>query len=287
MNAKISPPLLLVLLATSNCLAQSLPGANLSITGIPAFPQSLVDRTNQYLNVRSAGFAGWDASGNGMYVTTRFGNTTQVHVVESPGAARQQITFFEEPVSRAAGDPRVDRRGFLFMKDVGGGEFYQMFYFDRATGTYAMLTDGSSRNEGMRWSPKGSYIAFSSTRRNKRDTDVWIMEPDAANKPRLLTDKDGSWAVETWSPDERQVLVSHGVSANESHPYLVDLSTREMKSLEDQADRKAAYGNFEWSADGKTIYFTTDLETEYQALYAYDVASGKRTTVLSHADWDI
>ena len=32
------------------------------------------------------------------------------------------------------------------MKDVGGGEFFQLYRYDLATGDMTLLTDGKSRN---------------------------------------------------------------------------------------------------------------------------------------------
>ncbi|MQY62794.1 MAG: hypothetical protein GH143_00550, partial [Calditrichaeota bacterium] len=64
-----------------------------------------------------------------------------------PGGARRQLTFFKEPVRSAAVRPAGQKSGLLFTKDVGGSEFYQIFYFDLATGHHTLLTDGTSRNE--------------------------------------------------------------------------------------------------------------------------------------------
>ena len=35
---------------------------------------------------------------------------------------------------------------FVFSKDIGGGEFFQGYRFDLATGAVTLLTDGKSRN---------------------------------------------------------------------------------------------------------------------------------------------
>jgi len=100
---------------------------NVVIEGIPDIPPELQARLQQYQNVRSAGFSGWDASGKGMFITTRFGETGQIHYVAFPGGARTQLTFFNEPVGGVSVRPNVNNQGFLFRKDVGGGENYQIY----------------------------------------------------------------------------------------------------------------------------------------------------------------
>src|SRR5207302_377095 len=80
-----------------------------------------------------------------MLVGTRFGDAQQLHRVRLPGGARTQLTFFADPVSGASYQPG-DGRYIVLSKDVGGGEFFQKYRYDVATGDVALLTDGKSRN---------------------------------------------------------------------------------------------------------------------------------------------
>ena len=45
----------------------------------------LVERLNQYMNVRSAAFVGWAPDGSGILIRTRFGRSSQLHRVYQPG----------------------------------------------------------------------------------------------------------------------------------------------------------------------------------------------------------
>ncbi len=91
---------------------------NLVMEDVPPIPQSIVADLNRYQNTRSAGFRGWDKDGQGIFVSTRFGDVSQVHYVGKPGGARTQVTFFDEPVSGISRQPGGDR--FLFSMDAGG-----------------------------------------------------------------------------------------------------------------------------------------------------------------------
>lgn len=265
--------------------AQVLPGDNLEVTGVPPIPKSLIERTNQYQNVRGAGVLDFDPAG-GLYISTRFGNTAQVHHVAMPGGARRQLTFFDEPVSGASPDPRPGRAGFVFSRDAGGGEFYQLYYFDRNSGQSTLLTDGKSRNSGANWSHGAGVFAFSSNRRNGTDTDVWIMNPDAPGEARSLTQSEGSWYPTEWSPDDKRLVITRYVSANDSRPYILTLESGEMTPLFEEG-KPVSYGGFDWTPDGRTLFYTSDEDGEFDQLHAYEVATGRRMNLTPDLRWSI
>ena len=102
---------------------------NLVVENIPSLPDSYIPETKNYTEARSAGFVDWHPLRKEMLVSTRFGNTNQIHFVKMPGGDRKQITFFDEPVSSATFDP-VNGDYFLFLKDMGGNEFSQIYRYD-------------------------------------------------------------------------------------------------------------------------------------------------------------
>ncbi|MDZ7290541.1 MAG: prolyl oligopeptidase family serine peptidase [candidate division KSB1 bacterium] len=279
--------LVVVLGVCSLLFAQPREVGNLVIDGIPDIPQRIIDRMNQYQNVRSAAFLGWNPNGPGILILTRFAETSQIHYVEHPGGARQQLTFFKEPVAGGIYYPGPDRRGFLFSMDVGGAEFFQIFYFDLQTGQWTLLTDGKSRNLGGLWSHDGKWIAYSSTLRNGRDTDVRVMSLDKPGTSDLLTELPGSWSALDWSPDNSKLLIEHSVSANESHLYWCETATKKLTPINPQKDKKIAYGAASWSKDGRGVYYTSDETGEFRQLTYYELMTGKKTVITSNIPWDV
>jgi dipeptidyl aminopeptidase/acylaminoacyl peptidase len=267
--------------------AQSLPTENLEVQGIPEIPQTVIEKTSQYVDMRSTGYAGWNRLGEGMYVTTRLKNTNQIYFLAAPGGELEQVTDFEEPVRGISQDRRKGKNGFIFMKDVGGGETYQMNYFDRSTGKHHMISDGKSRYSGPTWTESGSWIAFSSNKRNGKDTDVWMMNPDKPEEAKIVTKREGAWYAGDWSPDESKLLVVQYVSANISRAYIVDIASGEMKSLRAEAKGDVSFGGVEWGKEGKTVYYTSDEEGEYKSLYSYDVATGNVKPLVPGSKWDV
>ena len=259
---------------------------NLVIEDIPEIPQRIVERMLRYRNTRSAGINDWDPAGEGMLISTRFAETTQIHYVENPGGARRQITFFSEPVGGGSMCPDPHTRGFLFAKDVGGGEFYQIFYFDLDSGEYTMLTDGASRNGAAKWSNKGDRFTYYSTKRNGRDWDLFLSDLENPQQAKPILQEDGAWVPVDWSPDDNRLLVMKQVSINESYYYVLDIESGELTQI-NPTEKKIGYGSAVWAKDGKGIFITSDETGEFKSLKYYDLDKKTFTDLTAEIAWDI
>ncbi len=267
------------------------PNENLIVEGVPPIPQALADQADRYTNFRSAFFASWHPTKREMLISTRFADTFQIHQVKMPGGARTQLTFYVDDV-RSAQYPPKGGDSFVFSKDIGGGEFYQLYRYDDATGAVTLLTDGKSRNTGEVWSNDGKKIAYSSTRRDGKDVDIWLSEPAHPDDPKsnrmLAQMTGGGWGALDWSPDDKQILVLEEISANETYLWVMDASSGEKTLLTPKGGaEKIAYGSAKFSKDGKGIYLTTDKGSEFQRLAYLDLASKKYTFLTDHIHWDV
>jgi dipeptidyl aminopeptidase/acylaminoacyl peptidase len=229
--------------------------------------------------------ADWDPSGRGLVVLTRFGETMQVHHVASPGAARRQLTFFHEPVGGVRVDP-ARRDGFLFGMDRGGGEFYQLYWYELATGKRTLITDGKSRNESLIVAPRGGTIAYVSTRRNGKDFDLWVGRPEPGGT-RLARELEGRWEVIDFSDDGRRLLLSRFVSVNERHLHVYELESGRLDEIDPTGDQKVAYEVGGFGPGGRGVYFASDRDSEVLRLTHLDLATGKREVLTPDARWDV
>src|SRR5271154_1279947 len=82
------------------------PNENLVVEGIPPISASLVEKADRYTNFRSAAFVSWHPTKREMLITTRFGDTFQIHEVKMPGGARTQLTFYRDDVRSARYPPK-------------------------------------------------------------------------------------------------------------------------------------------------------------------------------------
>src|SRR5262245_54710585 len=264
------------------------PADNLVTENIPKIPASLVEGVGRYTEFRAAGLADWHPTKREMLIATRFGDTAQIHQVKFPGGARTQLTFFPDSVGGARYQPKQGNY-FVFVKGSGGNERFQAYRYDVATGNVTLLTDGKSRNSGGVWSNGGDKLAYSSTRRNGDDNDVYLMDPADPKSDRLLLEVKGfGWEAVDWSPDDSKILLAEYVSANESYLWLLDSGSGAKTLITPKNGIETiAHGRGKFSKDGKGLYVTTDKDAEFQRLAYLDLGTKKHTFLTDHVKWDI
>ena len=228
---------------------------NLVVDGIPAISNSIIGEVKSYTESRGASLIAWHPNKKEMLISTRFGNSNQLHSVKMPSGDRQQITFFDEPVGGAIYEPHHGDY-FIFNKDLGGNEFSQLLKFDMKSKKITLLTDGKrSQNGGVVWNKKGNQIAYASTSRNGGDRDVYIMDPnDLQSNKLVLENKGGGWGIVDWSVNDEQLLIQEGLSVNESRLYTLDLKTGIKTRLLPEKDERTTYQGVAYARDGKGIF---------------------------------
>ncbi|MFN2499055.1 MAG: prolyl oligopeptidase family serine peptidase [Pyrinomonadaceae bacterium] len=264
------------------------PSDNLVVEGLPSIPASLADEVGRYTEFRSASISSWHPLRREMLMSTRFGDTNQIHLLKMPGGARTQLTFSPERSGAASYRPKTGD-SFVFNRDNGGNEFFQYYRYDFAEGGVTLLTDGKSRNTGWNWSNAGDRAVYTSTRRNGSDTDLYVINPSDPKTDRILLQlSGGGWGVTDWSPDDRKLLLAEGVSANESYIWLVDVATGEKTLLTPKGNvDKVSYGQARFSKDGRGIYLTTDKDSEFMRLVYMDLATRQQTFLSNQIKWDV
>jgi dipeptidyl aminopeptidase/acylaminoacyl peptidase len=263
------------------------PNGNLVLDGVPPVAVDLAETAGRYGTYRDATIADWSPSRREMLISTRFGDTPQLHLVTMPGGARKQLTFFSDAVTAARFHPKQDDY-FIFMKDTGG-ECYQLYRYEFATRKIRLMTDGKSRNRLGPFSSDGERLAYTSNRRNGNDMDLWVLDPDEARSPRLLTQLHGrGWLALDWSPDDKVILVKEEISINESHLWLVETLTGKRSSLFPRdSQHKVAIGEARFSKDGAGIYLISDEDSEFSRLTYLDLANRQKIALSPAIDWDV
>jgi dipeptidyl aminopeptidase/acylaminoacyl peptidase len=266
--------------ATPEVPALPVPAA-LTAEQMPPVPLELAARVRPYLESRGAGFAGWDPNTRAVLINTRFANVSQLHRVAMPMGARTQISFEAEPVSGSYAPTKGDV--LLVAKDRGGDEYYQLHTLK--DGRLTLLTDGKSRNEPNAWSKDGELVAFSSTRRNGVDSDLYVMDPRNPASARIVHEsKGGGWALVAFAPGNARAYVADYKSVQDVDLYTLDFATGAMTAIGDPK-AEIAYSGLEIAPDG-TLWVTSDQGSDFQRLGRLDPASGAFTPV-SKEQWDV
>ena len=261
---------------------------NLVIERIPPLRASYISEVKSYTESRSAILVDWNPVKKEMLISTRFANSNQLHYIKFPGGDRKQITFFDEPVTSAIFDP-IKGEYFLFLKDIGGNEFSQIYRYDLINNKVTLLTDGKrSQNGGIQWNNKGDLIAYGSTKRNGQDRDIYIMNPlDPGYDRRTIENSGGGWGVIDWSPDDSYLLLEEGISVNENRLYQVNTTTGNKIRLLPEKDERSTYSGICYSKDGKGIYLITNKQGEFNQLAYFDLSTRKLKFITGSIPWDV
>ncbi|MEA3004188.1 MAG: hypothetical protein QOH81_2976 [Sphingomonadales bacterium] len=257
--------------------------AALVADGIPPVPDRLAEATRPYMEFRTAALQGWNPRTRGIAITTRFGNTSQVHEVAAPMGMRRQITFEADTIAGAS-YARGKGDVLVVQKDVGGNEFWQIYRLEG--GRLVLITDGKSRNQINAWSHDGRWLAYTSTRRNGTDSDIYIVDPRDRTTDRLLARvAGGGWALLDFAPDGRTAIVANYLSVNKSDLYRLDVASGRMTPIGDHR-LQIAYGGAGFAPDGR-LWVTSDEGSDYQRLGTLDPASGRFRPVVRDIPWDV
>ncbi|MFH1132230.1 MAG: S9 family peptidase [Pseudomonadota bacterium] len=257
-----------------------------TLNGIPSLPKHIRKQMNRYLNERFSIFEGWDERSDGILILTRFANTTQVHRVRQPMGAREQLTFFPEPVERASWVPNSLDNSLLIQIDRGGSENYQLYRVELLESKTNKLTDAKSRTADFLWSPKG-LLAYCNNSRNGRDFDIYISNATSPKDAKLVLKVDGMWTPLDFSPDERQLLLQQYVSLNESALHILDLNSGKATRITPETDKNIAYRNAVWAKNGKGIFLTSDRGGEFVQLHYLDLAKKTFAPLSDKIPWNV
>jgi len=260
---------------------------NLVVEGVPTPTTELKGNVARYLEFRAAAFNDWHPTKREMIITTRFADATQLHLVKTPGGARRQLTFFAEPVVGGLFDPQAGDF-IVFLQDTGGAEFFQLYRYDFADGRVTLLTDGKSRNLDPSWSKDGKLLAYTSTRRNGRDTDIYVMNPRDPKSDRMLAQVEGGgWRIHDWSWDGAKLLLGEYISINKSRLHLCDARSGKVELLTPKSAEKVAWPAGSFARDGSSLFVSTDQDSEFLRLCRFELATRKLTPLSGSVRGDV
>ncbi len=262
------------------------PPAAIETEGVPPVPPELSAQLARYQAVRSARFLDWHPAGDGILVLSQLGPLHQLYLVARPGAQPRQLTAGDEPVS---GGRYLPDGAVLFSRGRGGDENFQIFELDPKSDldklpAERLLTDGKSRNLLMRPSPDGKRVVFSSTKRNGRDADLYVLDREKRSPAEMLFQVEReTWALADWLEDQKKAVLVRTISNSESYGVLLDLASRKIEPCAAetpapggvQGRQKVSRTDFEAGAGGRSLFFLSDARGEFRELARLDLASGR------------
>lgn len=243
---------------------------------------------SRYLKIRGAYGASFSPDGLRVSFLTSITGVPQLWEVPVSGGWPEQLTFHEERVSGAKYSPTQDR--IAFSMDVGGNERMQIFMLDRRTGIETNLTrDPEAIHYFGGFSRDGARIAYTATRRNGTDFDIYVQEVGQAGEepgePRLVWEVSGYHSIAAWGHDDTYLVVSRHGSNLDNDLYRLDLETGESKHLTPH-EGEARFGAVNVAKNGETAFIATDRDGEFLRLARLDMETQK-LEYLTKDDWDV
>jgi len=186
----------------------------------------------------------------------------------------KQIAFVSAtagPEADANGDPMVITRylykptAFEGLTRFNDNRRLHIFVVDVATKQVRQLTHGNYYEHSIDWSPPGDEILFISNRGPDADRffnyDLFAVKL-ADGSIRQLTDTKNAEYQPKWSPDGKMLaysatarpLTSSETTMEDTHVWLMNSDGSNRRELGGSVDNRQ--GPPEWSADGKSVYFT-------------------------------
>jgi dipeptidyl aminopeptidase/acylaminoacyl peptidase len=221
----------------------------------------------RYLKVRSAYGASWSPEGLRVSFLTDITGVAQVWEVAAGGGWPDQLTFHDERVMGAGYSPADD--ALLFSMDTGGNERSQLFLVREGRETN-LTRDPEAIHYAGGFSPDGGRIAYTATRRNGTDFDVYIQELDG--DPEVAWEVTGYHIIADWSPDGSFIIVSRQYSNLDNDLYKLDLKSGEPVLLT-RHEREARFTGACVTQDGASVYLATDRDGEFMRLGRLDLST--------------
>lgn len=251
--------------------------------GIPAIPPELRPQIQRYRNARTASFQDWLADGS-ILITTRFGETAQVHRVAAPGGDRRQLTFFGEPVAQAIAVPGAADR-YAYARDTGGAEYFQI-YVAGLDGRETQLTEPGTRNEEVIFSGDGRTAFWSQVRPGEPDYDIIAADLTSPGSRRVVYEGSGAWSPIDASTDGSRILIGKYISIQDSQLWLLDTGTGQTTRIR-PSETPVSYGYALLTPDGRSVITTSDEGSDTQRLVEISLADGGVISLSEDARWDV
>jgi dipeptidyl aminopeptidase/acylaminoacyl peptidase len=247
----------------------------------------------RYLKIRSAWGPSWSPDGRRLSFLTEITGVPQVWEVSGEAEGPpwpEQLTFYEERVSGAEYSPSDER--LLFGMDAGGNERTQLFLLENGEVTDLTRAPDAIHYSGG-FSPDGGRIAYTATRRNGTDFDVYVQglgeagAGEAFGEPEMVWEVSGYHTVAGWGPDGSFLIVSRHHSNLNNDLYRLDLSTGEAELLTPHEGDARFYGASP-TPDGASLFLATDRDGDFMRLARLDLSTGEaRLDYLTSDDWDV
>jgi dipeptidyl aminopeptidase/acylaminoacyl peptidase len=254
--------------------------------GVPAIEPNLGARLTDYLVGRDASFLAW-LPDNSLLISTRFGDTSQVHRVIAPLGMREQLTWYPDPITKVLTAPSGTAEGFAFLKEHAADGLQQLYYYSFASHSARMLSSGTGRHGSPLWSADGRHIVFTGNERDGNTTDIYMSDVGAGTAPHLVVaGREHPWFPLDWSPDGQKLLLWQPGSNDASDLFIGDVNTGSVLPAE-AGGKHLGIRAARFAPDGRGIYISSVDAGDFSQLRYLDPVTHQAREMTAAIAWDI
>ena len=239
-----------------------------------------------WLQGRDARLVDWWPDGT-LLITTRFGETRQLHRVRSALAQREQLSFDETGVEDALPSAQT-ATGWIQLQGRGDGS-YLLFPVEVNQVAGAALAPGLvSRQRPIR-AHDGQRIAFASQREDGDDPGLTVLDPRLPKAPQRVCPAARVAQAQDWSFNDARLLLIEATGSATSTLQVCDLASGKLTRIEPDATKAAAMQvtAAQFSRDGRGIYFVSTHGEDFAQLRYVDQYTREARLIARAAEADI
>ena len=198
------------------------------------------------------------------------------------GKTIQLTNSDQESVFAISFFPNDDR--ILFASDQGGNEISHIFMLEENGKVTDLTPDEEAKANFYGWAKDLKSFFFTSNVRDEKYFDLYEMNIEDFEADLIYQNEDGL-NVTAISDDKRYLALINSITTNNSEMYLYDRNSKFQTHIS-KHEGDAQFSPQYFSSDNSTLYYLTDMGSEFQHLRTIDIGSGASETVFE-TNWDV
>ena len=234
----------------------------------------------QFMDNENAFSNGFSSDNSKVLMTSNRSGIYNMYTVSANGGELEAITKSDSAsVFGISYFPEDDR--ILFRMDGNGDEVFKIYMKD-SSGIKILTPEENVRALFRGWSKDGKRLYYGSNERDVKYMDHFEMDLENFSSTLIYENNDGM-DYGGMSEDKKYIVLSKSVNTNDSDLFILNTETNETIKV-----NKTVSGNSpqDFSPDGKSFYYTTDVDAEFSYLMKYNLENGSSEKV-TERDWDI
>ena len=243
----------------------------------------------QFMNTTQIFGGDFSADEKSVLITSKASGVLNAVSINIENGEQTQLTHSSENAIIAWSYFPSDNR-IIYTSDQDGNELTHI-YIKTKEGSAIDITPDSAKSSYFGWNHSKTAVYWTSNKRDPRYFDLYrtTLIGASISEGEFQTEKlymnDNGYTPSTISNNERYIALSERITTSDANIHLLDTQTGDVYLITPHDGEVSNEPQF-FSKDSKTLYFTTDINSEFTYLMSYDIAT-QTQKIEQKAKWDI